>query len=84
MASNAKGSSVCGSAPFKEYSTNTLDFLTSDKALASLKSQFETAGHKVYEGANYDFIVTKWGMSRYCPDIGSLRRFARALGVQHG
>jgi len=56
----------------------------SGKALATLKAKFALAGHQVHEGSNDDFIVTRWGMSRYCADIGALRRFARVVGVNHG
>ena len=81
MTANAKGASVCGTAPLQNYPSNIIDFPIADKALATLKAQFALAGHQVHEGSNDDFIVTRWGMSKHCPDIGALRRFARILGV---
>ena len=64
---------------------NVVDFPTDqDKVIATLKARFALAGHQVHEGSNDDFIVTRWGMSRFCADIGALRMFARVLGVQHG
>lgn len=84
MTTNAKGVSVCGTAPLQHYPSNIIDFPSSDqssKALATLKAQLALAGHQVHEGSNDDFIVTRWGMSKHCPDIGALRRFARVLGV---
>ncbi len=64
---------------------NIADFTAafdSDKGLALLKTRFERAGHQVHEGSNNDFIVTRWNMSRHCPDLAALRMFARVLGVQ--
>ena len=70
--------------PFDNHSLNVIDFATAQhprKALARLKAQFAQVGHQVYDGGNDDFIVTRWGMSRYCPDLTALRTFARVLGV---
>jgi len=75
------------SEPFADHRNNIMDFPSADgssKALATLKAQLALAGHQVHEGSNNDFIVTRWGMSKHCPDIGSLRRFARIVGVRHG
>ena len=72
------------SEAFDNQSHNIIDFATvqpAGKALARLKGQLAQAGHQVYDGGNDDFIVTRWGMSRYCPDLAVLRRFARVLGV---
>jgi hypothetical protein len=72
------------SEPFADHRNNIVDFPPVDgssKALATLKAQLALAGHQVHEGSNDDFIVTRWGMSKHCPDIGALRRFARVLGV---
>lgn len=84
MTANAKGASVCGTAPLQNDSSNIVDFPTPDKGLATLKAQLELAGHRVHEGSNDDFIVTRWGMAKRCPDLGALRRYARVLGVRHG
>lgn len=75
------------SEAFAEHTHNVVDFIAardSGKAVASLKARFAIAGHQVYDGGNNDFIVTRWGMSRHCPDLAALRMFARVLGVDRG
>ena len=52
-----------------------------DKALATVKAGFALAGHQVYDGDNRDFLVTRWGMSRYCDSFAALLAFAKKLGV---
>ncbi|MBL8339525.1 MAG: hypothetical protein JNM97_22355 [Rhodoferax sp.] len=84
MTANAKTVSVYGTDGLQNYPSNIIDFPTADKTLATLKAQFALAGHQVHEGSNDDFIVTRWGMSRYCAGLDELRRFARVLGVRHG
>ncbi len=72
------------SEAFADHTHNVVDFATardSGKAVASLKARFALAGHQVHEGSNNDFIVTRWNMSRHCPDLAALRIFARVVGV---
>lgn len=73
----------CQPEPFADHKPNIVDFPTADKALATLKAQFAICGHEVHEGSNDEFIVVMadWGMSRYCADLATLRRFARVVGV---
>ncbi len=74
----------CQSEAFANHSHNVVNFATvpgSGKALATLKARFASAGHQVHVGGNDDFIVTRWGMSRYCENPAALRRFALVLGV---
>ena len=52
-----------------------------DKIAAKLKAQYALAGHEVHELADGGFLVTKWGHSRYCPDLHALAGFARQTGV---
>ena len=82
--SKEKAPSVCGTKGFGNHSSDTINF-TEDprpgKALETLKAQFAIVGHQVYEGSADDFIVTRWGMSRHCPDLAALRSFARVLGA---
>lgn len=40
--------------------------------------------HVVHRAKAGDFIVCKYGMSRYCRDGAELLAFARQLGVLHG
>ena len=77
----------CQSEALANHSHNVVDFPTAHgtgKALATLKARFALAGHQVHEGSDNDFIVTSWGMSRYCESIGALRTFARVLGLIGG
>ena len=52
-----------------------------EKAIVTLKAQLALAGHKVYDCDNRDFLVSKYGMSRYCQDFADLQGFAKKLGV---
>ena len=74
----------CQSEAFTKQSHNVVDFPTTDKGLAILKAKFAMAGHQVHDGDTGDFLVTRWGMSRWCEDVDSLQAFARLLGVMHG
>lgn len=40
------------------------------------------AGHSVHDGGTGDFLVSKYGLSRYCKDFAELQAFARQLGVK--
>ena len=46
----------------------------------SLIAKLALAGHQVRKGSNNDFLVSKWGMTRYCTDFAALRSFAIVLG----
>lgn len=48
-----------------------------------LLAKLAQAGQTVIKGANGDFTVTRWGLSRYCPDYPALVAFAFKLGVHH-
>lgn len=75
------------SEAYADHSQNIGELATarcSGRAVAGLKARFAIAGHQVYDGANDDFIVTRWGMYRHCPDLEALGMFARVLGVDHG
>ncbi len=66
-----------------ENHTNVVDFARRQRSVKALKATLEQAGHQVHDGGNDDFTVTRWGMSRYCPDRAALRRFAFVLGVEN-
>lgn len=51
------------------------------KQLATLVSRLALAGHAVHRGRERDYIVCKWGMSRWCGDFAALQDFAKLLGV---
>ncbi|MEQ1535542.1 MAG: hypothetical protein ABL923_06660 [Burkholderiaceae bacterium] len=51
------------------------------KATFTLIAHFALAGHAVHKGQSGDFIVTKYGLSRYCQNLQELQDFARQLGM---
>jgi len=51
-----------------------------DKPLANLIAGFALRGHAVHR-LESGFLVTRWGMSRHCPDYAALVNFGRVLGV---
>lgn len=84
MLTNEKDPRAGNTGPFENHTLDTLNCAlpcADSKALATLKAQFAIAGHQVYEGSNDDFIVTRWGMSRYCENLAGLQAFAKQLGV---
>ena len=53
------------------------------KAIATQIARLAMAGHVVNKGVSGDYIVSKYGMTRYCKDFAELAAFARQLGVNH-
>lgn len=53
------------------------------KQIATLIAMLALRGHAVHAGKSGDFLVCKYGMSRYCQDFAALQAFARQLGVSH-
>ena len=51
------------------------------KAEATQIAELALAGHAVHKGKSGDYLVCKYGMSRYCQDFDELQLFARKLGV---
>lgn len=70
--------------------TNGADFRTDgaiqqapdSKAIATQIARLALAGHAVHKGQSGDFLVCKYGLSRYCQDFAELQAFARQLGVK--
>ena len=54
---------------------------TIQKAIATQIARLALAGHAVHKGQHGDFIVCKYGMTRYCKDFAELQNFAVKLGV---
>lgn len=54
---------------------------TEGKALATQIAQLRMAGHVVHKGQSGDFIVCKYGLSRWCKDLAELQAFSLQLGV---
>jgi hypothetical protein len=63
-------------------SQSSLDHKPDQKHLATLVARLALAGHAVHKGREQEFIVCKWGMSRWCADFASLQAFAKQLGVK--
>lgn len=82
---NEKDPSATNTGPF-EKQTNALDFHTTvppRKVIAIQIAQLAKAGHVVHQYIGGDYIVCKYGMTRYCQDLDELAAFARQLGVNH-
>ena len=59
---------------------SAFEFTPEQKRLANIIAQMALVGHQVHR-LEHGFLVTRWGMSRHCPDLGSLAGFARQLGA---
>lgn len=70
--------------------TNGADFRTGGaisqaldlKAIATQIERLTLAGHAVHKGTDGDFLVCKYGLSRWCQDFPELAAFALKLGVK--
>lgn len=49
---------------------------------AYLIAKLALAGHSVHRDGNDDFLVSKWGQSRYCKSFDALLAFARQVGAE--
>ena len=59
----------------------SLDTAGREKEIATLVAQSALAGHAVHRGQSGDFLVTRWGLSRWCADFDELQAFARQIGA---
>lgn len=83
---NEKAPGACNTEGFQNHTTNDLNYPTGQrpsKALANQIAQLAMAGHVVHTGQHGDFIVCKYGMTKYCADFAELQAFAVKLGVKH-
>ena len=68
--------------------TNGLDFRTERAAKqapdGNVTARLELAGHTVHKGFEGDFLVCKYGFSRWYKDFAELQAFASRVGVHHG
>lgn len=70
--------------------TNSADFRShravnqahDGKAMAHQLARLALAGHVVHKGKSGDYLVSKYGMARYCADFAELATFAQKLGVK--
>ena len=52
------------------------------KDTATLIAKLALAGHAVHRGDDGDFLVCKYGLSRWCENLSELQEFAKKLGVK--
>lgn len=70
--------------------TNSADFRSHEainqahdgKAITTQIARLALAGHAVHKGQSGDYLVSKYGMTRYCKDFTELAAFAQKLGVK--
>jgi hypothetical protein len=85
-ATKGNGLTTPHSQPAKTLSKHTADSATIDqhsKAESNLIERLVLARHTVHQGRDGDYIVSKYGLSRYCTDLAELQTFAIKLGVCH-
>lgn len=65
-----------------QVSNNVFEFTPNEGRLANIIAQMALAGHAVHE-LETGFLVSRWGMTKVCPDLAALVGFARQIGVNH-
>jgi hypothetical protein len=64
---------------------NEIDDLADEpdqKTITALVERLRKAGHTVHQDKVGRFLVTRWGVSRFCMDFESLQAFAKQVGVK--
>ncbi len=51
------------------------------KHFENLRAEFALRGYAVHR-VDTGFIVTRWGLSKHCPDLDALGAFLRQIGGQ--
>jgi len=51
-----------------------------DKIVSSFKARFALLGHAVHDLADGGFIVSRWNLTRHCPDVRALGAFLKQIG----
>lgn len=81
---NEKAPSACDTEGF-DTDTHKADSATGtqhSKAITTLIAELTLAGHVVHKLRGGDFLVCKYGYSRYAQDFDALQAFASKLGVR--
>lgn len=52
------------------------------KTEATVTANLALLGHAVHKGQSGDFVVCKYGVTRYCQDLAALKAFVGQLGVK--
>lgn len=60
-----------------------LDQAPASNAIAYQIARLALAGHHVHKRGEGDFIVCKYGLTRWCKDFAELKAFALKLGVRN-
>ncbi len=71
--------SILGATPAQ---VNTVDLARQAKDTAALTAKFSLAGHSVHRGDDGDFLVCRYGLSRWCKNFAELQAFAIKLGLK--
>ena len=58
------------------------------KEFATMQARFALRGHELIQSHNPltrqpDYLVTRWGLSRYCPEWQDVVAFAKQIGAAH-
>lgn len=80
--SKGNGPDAANDRPAKTLSKRNTDFTPDEKQLATIIAQLALAGHVVHR-LETGYTVSRWGLSKFCPDFASLLGFARQVGVGH-
>ena len=51
------------------------------KRVATLKAQLALKGFAVHDVSTGGYFVARWNLTRFCPAIDDLERFARQVGA---
>jgi hypothetical protein len=54
------------------------------RAFSSLAARLALAGYSLFRLADDSFLITRWNLSKPCPDLLAVAHFARLAGVRHG
>ena len=82
----SNGLAAANNQPAETYKADSYYYPTDTrlrKEGQTLIALFALAGHVVHRGRCDDFIVCKFGYSRYCQDLNELHAFAMRMGLCH-
>lgn len=85
MTTNEKAPSAGDAGGLGDTTTFAADSIATDaqrKAESGLLARLALAGHEVHKCRSGDYVVCRWGLTRYCQDFEALQAFARQIGVR--
>ena len=80
MSAAHKSESPAATGLSAEKNTNRFKFTPDQNRLANIIAQMALAGHAVHT-LETGFLVTRWGMTKVCPDLAALVAFGRVMGM---